>query len=92
MAHLKKGQIISGSILPEQVRIIALVPMGDSIKVIGEGLSSSQVHQPILTNQQIDELQVSEEKEPFDGDAFKFRLGIESLRLGLAYEYDPYFL
>jgi SNF2 family DNA or RNA helicase len=28
---------------------------------------------------------------PFDGDARRFRLGIEAMRLGLAYEYDPYF-
>ena len=91
MTKLSAGQIISGSIFPEQVRIISLVEMGESVKIIGEGLSSGKVHQPILTNEQIDELQISEEKEPFDGDAFKFRLGIESLRLGLAYEYDPYF-
>src|SRR2546421_367696 len=30
-------------------------------------------------------------REPFDGDALLFRLGIEAQRLGLAYEYDPYF-
>src|SRR5215475_3353383 len=29
--------------------------------------------------------------EPFDGDPHRFRLGVEALRLGLAYEYDPYF-
>ena len=52
MNKLKEGQIISGSIFPEQVRIISLVEMGESIKVIGEGLSSGQVHQPILTEEQ----------------------------------------
>ena len=31
------------------------------------------------------------ETEPFDGDAGRFRLGVEAARLGLAYEYDPYF-
>ncbi len=29
--------------------------------------------------------------EPFDGDPLRFRLGVEAMRLGLAYEYDPYF-
>jgi len=28
---------------------------------------------------------------PFDGDPHRFRLGLEAARLGLAYEYDPYF-
>ena len=31
------------------------------------------------------------EREPFDGDARLFRLGIEAHRLGLAFEYDPFF-
>jgi superfamily II DNA or RNA helicase len=36
-------------------------------------------------------LTASPASEPFDGDASRFRLGIEAMRLGLAYEYDPYF-
>jgi superfamily II DNA or RNA helicase len=36
-------------------------------------------------------LTVSADREPFDGDARMFRLGIEAHRLGLAYEYDPFF-
>ena len=31
------------------------------------------------------------DQNSFAGDARKFRLGIEAMRLGLAYEYDPYF-
>ena len=76
---------------PEPVRIITTVEMGDSVKLVGEGLTTGRVHQPILTNEQIASLEISPEKQPFDGDAAKFRLGIEALRLGLAYEYDPYF-
>ncbi|TVL98631.1 MAG: helicase [Candidatus Brocadia sp. WS118] len=89
--ELKPNHIVKGSIFPEPVRIITLIPMGDSIKLIGEGMHSGKVHQPVLTAEQIAALEISPEKEPFDGDAAKFRLGIEALRLGLAYEYDPYF-
>jgi hypothetical protein len=88
---LVSGAIVRGSILPEAVKVIAILPMGDATKVIGEGLTSGQVHQPILTAGQIAELEVSPEKRPFDGDAHRFRLGVEAMRLGLAYEYDPYF-
>ncbi len=70
---------------PEPVRIITTVEMGDSVKLVGEGLTTGRVHQPILTNEQIESLEISPEKQPFDGDAAKFRLGIEALRLGLAY-------
>ena len=36
-------------------------------------------------------LHVSPDQPPFDGDPLHFRLGVEALRLALAYEYDPYF-
>jgi SNF2 family DNA or RNA helicase len=65
--------------------------MGDSVKLIGKGLKSQKVYEPILNVEQLAKLEATPEKEPFDGDAAKFRLGVEALRLGLAYEYDPYF-
>jgi len=45
----------------------------------------------VLNEQQIASLVASPEHEPFDGDPIRFRLGVEAMRLGLAYEYDPYF-
>jgi hypothetical protein len=91
VTELKPNHIVRGSILPEPVRVIAIVPMGGSTKVIGAGLTTGQVHQPVLTLEQIAELQVSPEEASFDGDPERFRLGVEAMRLGLAYEYDPYF-
>ena len=88
---LKPNVIVSGPIFPEQVQIIVTVPMGNNLKLFGKGLRSSQVYDPILTFEQISTLQITPEKEPFDGDAHRFRLGIEAMRLALAYEYDPYF-
>lgn len=88
---IKPNIIVRGPIFPEPVQIIVGIPMGDSIKLIGKGLSTGQVHEPILNAEQLDKLEATPEKEPFDGDASRFRLGIEALRIGLAYEYDPYF-
>lgn len=90
-AEPKPDSIVRGSLFPEPVRVITTVPMGGSIKLIGTGVQSNQTYQPILSPEQISELEVNPETEPFDGDARKFRLGIEAMRLGLAYEYDPYF-
>src|SRR5712692_8022430 len=70
---------------------IELPPMGTSIKLVGKGLVTGQVHEPILDADQVATLEATPEKAPFDGDPQRFRLGIEALRLGLAYEYDPYF-
>ena len=92
-AALQPNVIVTGPMLPEPVQVIVTVPLGASIKLIGKGLRTGQVHEPILSPEQIATLQVSHPagQEPFDGDAARFRLGIEAMRLGLAYEYDPYF-
>jgi superfamily II DNA or RNA helicase len=91
LSDIKPNVIVQGPIFPERVKVITTIPMGDSIKLVGEGMETGKVHQPILNEDQIAQLEVSSEKEPFDGDPVKFRLGIEAMRLGLAYEYDPYF-
>ncbi len=88
---IKPNIIVRGPIFPEPVQIIVGIPMGDAIKLIGKGLSTGQVHEPILNMEQLEKLEATPEKEPFDGDASRFRLGIEALRIGMAYEYDPYF-
>ncbi|MBW2126683.1 MAG: DEAD/DEAH box helicase, partial [Deltaproteobacteria bacterium] len=75
--ELKPNVIVRGPIFPEPVQVIVAIPMGDSVKLVG-------IDQLAL-------LDSTPEKEPFDGDPKRFRLGIEALRLGLAYEYDPYF-
>ena len=91
LAALKPGTVVRGTIFPEPVKVIASVPMGGSPKLICEGLESGKVHQPVLHPDQIDALEISPDCKPYDGDSRRFPLGIEAMRLGLAYEYDPYF-
>ena len=54
-------------------------------------LLTGQSYDPVLSPEQIAQLKVTGEAEPFDGSAQHFRIGVEAHRLGLAYEYDPYF-
>ena len=89
--QLKPNVIVRGPIFPEPVQVIVAIPMGDSVKLIGKGLNTGQVHEPILNKELLAKLEATPEREPFDGDPQRFRLGIEALRLALAYEYDPYF-
>jgi len=89
--EIKPDTIIRGPFFPEPVKVIKTVQMGNSLKIVGEGMESGKVHQPILTFEEISLLEFSPEVNPYDGDASKFRLGIEAMRLALAYEYDPYF-
>ena len=90
-ADLSPGVVVEGPILPEPVEILALVPMGASMKVIGKGLRTGQVRDPILDSAQLAQLTITPKDPPFDGDSLHFKLGVEAARLGLAYEYDPYF-
>ena len=89
---IQPNTLIRGSVFPELVKVIAIVPLGDSYKLICEGMASGKVHQPILSAEQIRLLEIiPSDNKPFDGDPTRFRLGIEALRLAIAYEYDPYF-
>jgi SNF2 family DNA or RNA helicase len=89
--NLKPGTIITGPFFPEPVQVIAVVPMGASFKIYAKGLETKITHEPILTIEQLALLTLTTDVPTYDGDALKFRLGIESMRLGLAYEYDPFF-
>ena len=91
LEDIKPNIIVRGPMFPEPVQVITTTPMGDSVKLIGKGLNTGKVHEPILSPDQIEKLEANPDKEPFDGDPLKFRLAIEAMRLGLAYEYDPYF-
>jgi superfamily II DNA or RNA helicase len=88
---LKPNIIIEGPFFSEPVQIIALTPMGKSVRISGRGMKTNQFYQPILNPEQLAKLTATPEAEPFDGDSKLFKLGIEAMRLQLAYEYDPYF-
>jgi superfamily II DNA or RNA helicase len=88
---LRQNVTVYGPLFPEPVQVIVTMPIGDSVKLIGKGTRTSKVYETILSVDQIGQLHASPVREPFDGDATKFRLGVEAMRLGLAYEYDPYF-
>jgi len=91
LTELKPGVIIRGPVIPEPIQVVAVIPMGVSTRILGKGLETGQFHDPILSRDQSALLTAPPEKPPFDGDAKRFRLGMEAMRLGLAYEYDPYF-
>jgi superfamily II DNA or RNA helicase len=91
LTELKPGVIIRGPVIPEPIQVVAVIPMGVSTQILGKGLEAGQFHDPILSRDQSALLTAPPEKPPFDGDAKRFRLGMEAMRLGLAYEYDPYF-
>jgi len=89
--ELRPDVVVKGPLFSEPVIIVAARILGASIKVDCRGLHTGKAHQRILNISQIKLLEASPSGIPYDGDPQKFRIGIEALRLGLAYEYDPYF-
>lgn len=90
ITQLKPEMIVRGPMLPESVRIAIVQQMGANVKLVGQGLNSGKFYDPLLTPEQLALLEIVTEAS-YDGDAVRFRLGVEALRLKLAYEYDPYF-
>ena len=91
MGDLQPGAIVEGEAFPEPIRVLVVSPIGHNIKVGGQGLHTRHYHERLLTTEQAARLRVIPAESSFNGDANRFRLGIEAARLGLAYEYDPYF-
>jgi superfamily II DNA or RNA helicase len=90
-ASICPGSTITGPALPEPVEVHAVAPMGSSARIMGVGRRTGNPFNAVLTADQLAALEVMTDRVPFDGDARKFRLGIEAHRLGLAHEYDPFF-
>ncbi len=88
---LQPGALVEGDVFPEPVRVVGVRPLGEGVVVSGQGLRTRRYYERLLTSQQLYRLRIIPAEAPFDGDAVRFRLGIEAARLGLAYEYDPYF-
>jgi len=86
-----KPKVIVKGLSEEPIQILTTELMGDRIKIIGRGVQSNIVHDPVLTLDELKQLEIGSEEFSFSGDPKLFRLGVEALRLGFAYEYDPYF-
>ena len=86
---LKPNTIIKGNLFPELVHVIVAIPFGKAIKLIGRG-DSNQVYDLVIPEDKFSEIEFVEQGS-YNGDGIKFRLAVEAIRLGLAYEYDPFF-
>ncbi|NUM45696.1 MAG: DUF3883 domain-containing protein [Anaerolineales bacterium] len=88
---LLPNTLLTGPYFDETVQVITTMPIGDAVKLIGKGLRTGRVHEVVLSAEQVGRLEVVGGEEGFDGDGGRFKLGVEAMRLKLAYEYDPFF-
>jgi hypothetical protein len=72
-SELKQNVTVYGPLFPEPVQVILATPIDGGVRLIGKGVRSNTVYEPILTHEQLAILSASPVTEPFDGDASKFR-------------------
>ena len=89
--ELKPHKILRGPLFPEPVEALICAPVPGGVKLTGRGLNTDKVYALVLSEENLGLLQTTPDTQPFDGDPQMFRLGIEAMRLQLAFEYDPYF-
>ena len=89
---LSPGQIITGSLFNEPMRIETVQPNGPASWAVGlVGTQSERFRKVTLTAADLDRLTVIDTGHSFDGDGRLLRLGLQAYALGIAYEFDPYF-
>ncbi len=92
VAPLKAGQILTGALFSEPMRVETVQPNGAGLWVVGlVGLQSERFRRATLTGEDLTALSVADTLPTFDGDGELLRLGLHAYSLGIAYEFDPYF-
>jgi superfamily II DNA or RNA helicase len=89
---LREGQIVTGSLFSEPMRVETVRANGPETWVVGlVGTRSERFRRVTLTNSDLAGLTILDARYTYDGDGRVLRLGLQAYALGLAYEFDPYF-
>ena len=86
------GQILTGSLFNEPMRIETVQANGPASWVVGlVGTQSERFRKVTLTAADSKRLTILDAQRSFDGDGRLLRLGLQAYALGIAYEFDPDF-
>jgi len=89
---LVEGQVVSGTLFSEPMRVETIRENGPGTWVVGLcGLSTEKFRKVTLTAADLAQLQVQKPQFTYQGDGQVLRIGIQAYSLGIAYEFDPYF-
>ena len=92
LATLAEGQIVTGPLFNEPMRVVIVRPNGTaSIEVGLEGMETSSFRRVSLTSDDIANLRITDPHPTYDGDGNLLRLGLQAYSMGIAHEFDPYF-
>jgi superfamily II DNA or RNA helicase len=89
---LEEGQVVTGAIFNEPMRVETIRSNGPGMWEIGlSGIQTERFRRVTLTLDEIRKLQVALPTYSYRGDGQMLRVGIQAYSLGIAYEFDPYF-
>ena len=89
---IKVGQILSGALFNEPMRVETVQANGPASWVVGlVGTHSERFRSVTLTRRDLERLTIRDATRTYDGDGRLLRLGLQAYALGIAYEFDPYF-
>src|SRR6266571_1030592 len=93
VSTVREGDVLEGDLWPEPIVVIAVKLIGDLIQIESRGVGTRRAYSDLLPRQELEQrVHVTRPTGArFSGDPVKFRLGIEALRIRLAYEFDPHF-
>ncbi len=92
VAPLHAGQLLTGSLFNEPMRVETVQENGPASWVVGlVGTQSERFRKVTLTADDVERLMVLEARHSYDGDGRLLRLGLQAYALGIAYDFDPYF-
>ncbi|MEM2057211.1 MAG: helicase-related protein, partial [Thermoproteota archaeon] len=89
---IREGQIVTGSLFSEPMRVETVRPIGPGAWEVGMvGLQTERFRKVTLTAEEIEKLNILDAAFSYGGDGQLLRLGIQAYSLGIAYEFDPFF-
>ncbi len=92
LVPISSGQILTGSLFNEPMRVETVQASGPASWVVGlVGTQSERFRKVTLTGTDLDHLTILDAEQSFGGDGRLLRLGLQAYALGIAYEFDPYF-
>ena len=94
LKNLTEGSVLKGPFWPEPVRVLTAKLRGARIEVKAVGTKSQTFYSIIINASEFlkkVEIEATGAAPTFSGDASKFKLALEAVRIRLAYEYDPHF-
>lgn len=91
-APIREGQILSGPLFNEPMRVETVSATGPEGWVVGlVGIRTEQFRRVNLSRADLATLAVLDSVATYQGDGKLLRLGLQAYALGIAYEFDPYF-